>query len=116
MAGTIPACAGIAAGVLYPHPKLSIASNKTAIIFMVFSSREGYRQETFLAKQKWASVRDVSFSCKEDVDEVSPRRRGRRHGERSSPNYPRGTGVPHQEHRQERSGENIEGQAETGPP
>jgi len=75
MAGTTPACGAEDFGVLYPQPKLRIASNKTAIIFIVFSSREGYRLEMFLTKRKSASVSEVSFSCKEDVDKVSRRQR-----------------------------------------
>jgi len=37
MDGTAPGCGAEAIGLLYPHPETSIASNKTEVIFILFS-------------------------------------------------------------------------------
>jgi hypothetical protein len=68
MTGTNPACAvaGAVLGALYPHPKDSIASKNTDAVFIPSSVRE-FPYGVTLAKDKPASVRPVSFFCKENV-------------------------------------------------
>src|SRR5713226_4279230 len=39
-AGITPGCGAMALGELYPHPRPTIVSNNTEIVFMIFSNRK----------------------------------------------------------------------------
>jgi hypothetical protein len=67
IAGTIPACGAAAMlGELYPHADNSSVSNNTETVFITFLRSGSFLTEC-LAKDKPASVRPVSFFCKENV-------------------------------------------------
>src|SRR5258708_4391985 len=64
-AGMTPGCGAIALGELYPHPRHTIVSNNTEIVFIISSqSRVSIGK---LARGKEAGVRRVLLSCRRYV-------------------------------------------------